>query len=147
MIGSLQITYYKGLLCSIKQKITNGEANIAKPILLLTIIRLIERGKVLGNKIVYNDVLKETYYAILKGYIVNDNTQQWTYVLKIVKGNDGFYHINGQTALKTPSEKYINEHIDYAYLDPELWDLLQDPLVRDEFRKAIINHYLKEEKE
>ena len=56
MIGSLQITYYKGLLCSIKQKITNGEANIAKPILLLTIIRLIERGKVLGNKIVYNDV-------------------------------------------------------------------------------------------
>ena len=35
MIGSLQITYYKGLLCSVKQKITNGEANIAKPILLL----------------------------------------------------------------------------------------------------------------
>ncbi len=144
MIGSLQVAYYKGLLCSIKQKITNGEANIAKPILLLTIIRLIERGKVLGNKIAYSDVLKETYYAILKGYTdIMTPVQYPFYYMR----NDGFYHINGQTALKTPSEKYINEHIDYAYLDPELWDLLQDSLVRDEFRKAIINHYLKEDKE
>ena len=93
---------------------------------------------------VYNDVLKEMYYAILKGYTdIMTPVQYPFYYMR----NDGFYHINGQTALKTPSEKYINEHIDYAYLDPELWDLLQDPLVRDEFRKAIINHYLKEDKE
>lgn len=42
----------------------------------------------------------------------------------------------------TPSAKYIRENIAYAYLDPELWDLLQDAEVRSEFREAIINHYL-----
>lgn len=64
-----------------------------------------------------------------------------------------YYHIKWKTKnekpcqAQSPSSKYLRENIDYAYLDPELWDLLQDPLVRDEFRKAIINHYLKEDKE
>ena len=40
------------------------------------------------------ELLQEQVKRLQNRYIVNDNTQQWTYVLKIVKGNDGFYHIN-----------------------------------------------------
>ena len=40
-----------------------------------------------------NDYLNKEIKRLQNRYIVNDDTQQWTYVLKIVKGYDGFYHI------------------------------------------------------
>lgn len=39
------------------------------------------------------ELLQEQVKRLQNRYIVNKNSQQWTYVLKIVKGNDGFYDI------------------------------------------------------
>lgn len=144
MSNNLQKSYYKGVICSIKQKITKGKANIAKPILLLTILNMIDRGELLGNRIVYNDLLKDRYRAILDEYTKDLTPLRYPFYYM---RNDGFYHIKGQTDLKTPSEGYILKNVSYAYLDPELWDLLQDPQTRDEFREAIISHYLKPDNE
>lgn len=144
MSNNLQKSYYSGILCSIKQKVSNGNANIAKPILLLTILRMIDRGELLGNRIVYNDLLKDRYVATLNGYTKDLTPLRYPFYYM---RNDGSYHIMGLTNLKTPSEGYILRNISYAYLDPELWDLLQDPQTRDEFREAIISHYLKPDKE
>lgn len=50
------------------------------------------------------ELLQEQVKRLQNRYIVNDNTQQWTYVLKIVKGNDGFYHIKSNYSKR----KYID---------------------------------------
>lgn len=50
------------------------------------------------------ELLQEQVKRLQNRYIVNDDTQQWTYVLKIVKGNDGFYHIKSNYSKR----KYID---------------------------------------
>lgn len=45
-----------------------GENNIAKPIMMLTILTLIGKGKIIGNKISYNDELVMTYNNIFKSF-------------------------------------------------------------------------------
>lgn len=51
------------------------------------------------------ELLQEQVKRLQNRYIVNDNTQQWTYVLKIVKGNDGFYHINSNYSKREYKDK------------------------------------------
>ena len=50
------------------------------------------------------ELLQEQVKRLQNRYIVNDDSQQWTYVLKIVKGNDGFYHIKSNYSKR----KYID---------------------------------------
>ena len=50
------------------------------------------------------ELLQEQVKRLQNRYIVNKNSQQWTYVLKIVKGNDGFYDIYS-TYTKSEYEK------------------------------------------
>ena len=51
-----------------------------------------------------NNYLNKEIKRLQNRYIVNKNSQQWTYVLKIVKGNDGFYDIYS-TYTKSEYEK------------------------------------------
>ena len=50
------------------------------------------------------ELLQEQVKRLQNRYIVNKNSQQWTYVLKIVKGSDGFYDIYS-TYTKSEYEK------------------------------------------
>lgn len=140
-MNHLQKEYYRTSLLSINQKITNGRGNIAKPILMLAIIDLIEEGHVIGNKIRYDDKLISTYNRIFKCYSETITLVQYPFYYM---RNDEFYSIKGKTDKKTPSGKYIRENIEYAYLDDGLWELLQDKAVRKEFRELIVNYYLKQ---
>jgi putative restriction endonuclease len=62
-----------------------------------------------------------------------------------------FYHIKWNAGVvpsrqaQSPSGKFLTENVDYAYLDDTLWELLQDKEIREEFKEAIITHYLKAE--
>ena len=42
----------------------------------------------------------------------------------------------------TPSAKYLREHLQYAKLDDELWELLQDAENREYFKQNIMNRYI-----
>lgn len=61
-----------------------------------------------------------------------------------------FYHLiwkQGAEVLKkftTPSAKYLREHLLYAKLDDELWELLQDAESREYIKQSIIRRYLTE---
>ena len=139
-MASIKLTYYKNMLLSATQKVTNGKANIAKPILLLTFFKLIEEGHIIGNKILFDEQLISTYNKIFKEYAeVITNPEYPFYYLR----NDGFYFIKGRTDKKTPSAKYLRDHCEYAYFDDGLWELLQEPESREELRNTIINHYLR----
>ena len=139
-MASIKLTYYKNMLLSATQKVTNGKANIAKPILLLTFFKVIAEGHIIGNKILLDEQLISTYKKIFKEYAeVITNPEYPFYYLR----NDGFYFIKGRTDKKTPSAKYLRDHCEYAYFDDGLWELLQDPESREELRNTIINHYLR----
>lgn len=141
-MNQLKKDYYTTALLTMNQKKTNGKSNIAKPILMLAIISLIEDGHIIGNQIHYDEELVDEYNRIFKNYSNSITLIQYPfYYLR----NDVFYSIKGKAEKKTPSGKYIRENIEYAYLDDGLWELLQDQTTRNEFRELIINYYLNTE--
>lgn len=158
---NLKFFAYRTALLKTKRGNNRGVFSNAKPLLVLAIINAIEEGVVIGNKIEFTNKELEDIYRKVSSKSYNSNCDIIRANVKVTPFNMPFFHLNAEeyyhikwktknekpSQAQSPSSKYLRENIDYAYLDPELWDLLQDPLVRDEFRKAIINHYLKEEKE
>ena len=93
----------QGVIMKIDYKINNNITNkayIVNGAILHDILIYVD--KVFAHKIYTfldekrkndNNYLNKEIKRLQNRYIVNDDTQQWTYVLKIVKGYDGFYHI------------------------------------------------------
>lgn len=139
--SQLAKSYYRTLLLSMKTAKRGNIINIAKPIMMLSIIELIQEGSILGNKILLTDDLIARYnrnYLEYREKPITLSVYPYYYL-----NSEEFYTIKGDTSRKTPSLVYIRENIEYAALDEDLWDLLQDPEVREEYRQAIINHFLK----
>ena len=56
--------------------------------------------------------------------------------------NDGFWHIQYQNLpIYINSVKAINNHVEYAYLDNALWDLLQDKEARKTIKEEIVRFF------
>ena len=129
------------MLLSVKVAKTKGKINLAKPILMLAIINEIEDGRILNNQIKYDASLIMTYKTLFYLY-TKDSITSPTYPYYYL-GNDGFYHLKKDKSIRTPSAKFLREHVEYAYLDEDLWDLLQDAEVRQEYKEAIIKYFIK----
>lgn len=141
MASSLKLEYYKNLLCSMKVAKLRGKINIAKPIMLLTIITLIGEGKIIGNKISFTNDIINTYNEIFLSYRPGNVTRP-IYPFYYLKSEE-FYYINGNTSRCTPSAKYLRENVEYAVLDDQLWDMLQDANIREELKQTIIKYFLR----
>lgn len=117
-----------------------GEIVIAKPILLLAIFELIEKGVILGNRINFSKELAEEY----KSQWIRFSNKPITLVQYpyYYLNSEEFYYIKGKTDRKTPSAKFIREQIEFAAFDDELWDLLQIPETREELKSTIIKFFL-----
>ena len=131
------------MLISLNQSKIGGTPNKAKPLLLLCILDCIEDGTMLNNRLLFNVVSSkyENYYPSIIGTVAR--VVYPFYFLTY----DGFYHLQWKDEpikTKAPSAKLIRENVEYAYLDNALWDLLQNPIIRREYRGLIINHYFKE---
>lgn len=136
----LKVTYYKNLLLSMNVAKHNGEIIIAKPIMLLTLLSLIEDGELIGNKFLYDDRLIARYKNLFFEYKPTSFTSP-IYPFYYLNSEE-FYMIKGDTSRRTPSTKFLRENVEFAAFDDELWELLQDSAVREEFRDAIIRHFL-----
>lgn len=146
---SLKVSYYRSVLLEIHRGNGHGVFSNAKPYLLLTIIKLIENGEIIGNRIQFdNSELLERYNSISKSYEPNRA------VTPISKpffhlNREPFYYLKWKSETNipkqatTPSAKFLRENVEYACLDDELWELLQDPETRNELREAIIQHFIK----
>lgn len=142
MASALQVSYYKDALVSIHVAKLRGVENIAKPVLMLAIFEGIADGSIIGNRIVYNDKLANDYkriYLEFRKPPITLPVYPYYYL-----HSDTFYHVKGDTSRKTPSVKYLKENVEYAALDEELWDLLQDSAIREEYRQAIIRRFLQQ---
>ena len=140
-VSRLRIEYYKNMLLSMNVARLHGDNNIAKPVLMLSIMQCIEEGTIIGNRIMLTKPLLDSYknyFQLFQPHKLTSIVYPYYYL-----NHDAFYFIKGDTSRKTPSSKFLREHVEYAALDDDLWDLLQDKEIRDEYRQAIINHFIK----
>lgn len=145
MYSRLKIEYYKNLLRTMRVSRVNGKNNYAKPILMLSILQGINNGSIIDNRIVLTESLINTYEAFFKEYCQQSITSP-IYPFYYLKG-DGFYHLVGGYSRKNPSAKYLRENVEYAKLDDDLWQLLQNEEARNEIKETIINYFIKPNKE
>ncbi|NJO64893.1 MAG: HNH endonuclease [Richelia sp. RM2_1_2] len=118
-----------------------------KPILLLSVIEMITTRQITQNKIPFNAELIATFLKL------------WSYLEPVRKPDIGlpFYHLTGdrfwhyqmkpgfegliaaKVKIRTPSE--IRGMVEYAYLDDELWELLQSSQERTILTHTLINSW------
>jgi len=119
-----------------------------KPIMLLSILDLIESGTIESNRIEYTPELIESFRRYFD--IVKEKDDAFNPYLP-------FWHLRGDKILhhraKEGMEKALNhissptgpnkmrEFIEYAYMDEELFSKLQKQGFRDEIRSIIVNNY------
>jgi putative restriction endonuclease len=121
-----------------------------KPLLLLSIIDLIEVDNIKDNKITLSDTLInifKSYFSIVSKEIDKPTINNPFYHLT----SDGFWnlipkegrppvYIQGRAG-KAPSVKILREEIQFAELDVSVWLILQDPHQRTLIRDALYSRY------
>lgn len=144
-------TYYSHELLKLNCAHIHGRKILAKPVLLLSIITAIEEKVVTKNKFVWSkeddsfNRLEEIYKDLYLGYIPNEYQTPLFKPFFHLK-HEGFWHLDVKdkdNIPKTSSICFLRNELNYAYLDPSLWDLLQYPEVREEYKQLIIDFFLK----
>lgn len=139
-MNQILVSFYKDAFNALHCSVYRGKVNIAKPLLLLSILKLIG-DDVQSNRIeIYS--IKEKYEELQKQYAATTPYQYPLYFLE----NEVFFHLKWkETRIKThtPSAKLIRENIEYAFLDNALWDLLQEQQMREYFQTLVVNNFLK----
>ncbi len=132
---------------SIRQAKIRGEVIIAKPVLLLAIIDGIDANVFLGNEFPLNDWLEERYLILMKQYTKNSQFDKPADISNPFwhLQSDGFWHLqhvkNPQEGM-TPTKRWLKEKVTLAYLDDDLWVLLQNKIWRQKLHDYIIEHKL-----
>jgi putative restriction endonuclease len=143
------LAYYINKFANLRVSRSNGVAP-NKPILLLSIIELISQGEIRRNQIPLSAELIATFLKL------------WSYLEPVRKPDIGlpFYHLTSdgfwyfemklglesliaaKVKIRTPST--IRQTVEYAYLDDELWSLLQNPQDRTVLTHTLINSWFNE---
>lgn len=123
----------------------SGIRKIAKPILILSLIYGIEKGLYNTNKFEYKE-LEHLYNEIFDKYAELAKQSEKTplcypfYYLQ----TDSFWHlskyIHGETKTLSPTSAWINNNVEYAYIDEELWLLLRNECYRNKLKNYIIEN-------
>ena len=134
---------YSQMFCRLKRGNTKGVFSNAKPIFLMTLLNY--PSFLLNNKLYWNDSdLKKSYEEIFHKYDITKVTPIWKPFFFL--SSEPFYNLIWKQnppfeLVKRPSGHILKEYLDYAKLDDELWELLQDETNRQYLRECIINHY------
>ncbi len=123
-----------------------------KPILLLSVIELIEQGQILENKILLSPSLAETFMK----YWAKATDRRPNIALPFFHLiSDGFWHLHTnvgyenalETARSIRAISRLREVVAYASLDDDLFLLLTDAHHREVIRQTLIRVYFPELKE
>ncbi|WP_414530482.1 HNH endonuclease [Nodularia chucula] len=140
------LAYYVNKFINLRVSRSGGVAP-NKPILLLSIIELVSQGEIKRNQIPLSAELIATFLKL------------WSHLEPVRKPdiglpfyhltNDGFWHyqmklgfeslIAAKVKIRTPST--IRETVEYAYLDEQLWQLLQNESNRTVLTHTLINSW------
>ena len=121
--------HYRESIADLNQNRLNGKVNIAKPALLLTVMQLIDQRWIRNNHIILTSEIEKLYSDLYHQYDPGSVVTQIYYSFCHLMG-DGFWHIRwleGEKKINSASRKFIDDNIDYVFLDDDLWILLQNP--------------------
>ena len=126
-----------------------GIKKIAKPVLLLDIIKGIENGTFKQNCFEYEQ-LDMIYEDIFKKYADMAKQTEHTpayYPFYYLQSSD-FWKLslltpNSERKTSTPSANWIRRNIEYAYINPVLWEMLQLKEYRSKLAEFIIEEKIK----
>lgn len=137
---SLKLDFYKDSFHQIRRNICRGRIINAKPCLLLAVIDSVRIGDICRNQFIYSEQIVNRYKEIWHHYLSGqDATPMWKPFFYLV--SDGFWHLqwkNGNNYKTATSSKFIRDNIEYAYLDEDLWDLLQNKEEREALKSELI---------
>lgn len=138
--------YYEDAIEHMRQAYTsqNGVRIIAKPILILSVIKGIKDGVFKINRFDYDEV-NAIYQPLFRRYFIEGRQENLTplyfpfYYLK----TDQFWHLswksNDCTKTVSPSAAWIKRNVDHAYIDDELWLLLKNDAYADKLKDFVVN--------
>ena len=141
--------YIKRIM-DIRQAKIRGEVIIAKPVLLLAVIDGIGTGIFKSNEFKLIEWLEEKYLMLMQQYMKSSQFDKPTDISNPFwhLQSDGFWHLKFCEKPEegaTPSKRWLKENVAYAYVDDDLWMLLQNKVWRTKLREYIIEHKLTED--
>lgn len=140
------LSYYLNRLTSLKRAVVKTSKAPHKPVLLLSVIDLIKIKQIKSNKIFISPELVARFNDNWKAFVTQDFfTPNFSLPFFHLR-SERFWHLQtepNREFLLTKSHsikslKSLNDTVDYAYLDEDLYNLLQHPKDRE-----IIYHHLK----
>jgi putative restriction endonuclease len=141
------LSYYAGKFINLKVDRSRGIA-LHKPILLMSVIELIGKGEINDNQIFltpeliatflkyWSHLAEETHEPKIYQPFFHLNTSNFWH-LQLVAGLD----IDISNSLKPKSIKGLQTLVEYAYLDNELFSLLQDTTSRSYLINVLANKW------
>lgn len=142
--------YYKDKLRSLNVDRSSGHPKPHKVCLLLSVLELIESGLIKDNRIMDCRELRTAFHHHFERFKKANDTENMNLPFYHLQG-DGFWHFQVKQDKRvdfeelvantaTPSMKRLFEVVDYAYLDPELFDYFSNSLVRLEIREVLLEN-------
>lgn len=151
MVTELRLRYYASEFLKLHCANVRGKQILAKPILLLAVIQSLDDRVIVENKFPWGkgsetfNRFKTIYENLYKGYLPSE------YQTPIFKPffhlkSEGFWHLKLSNLVAYPkasSVGFLNRNIEYAFLDDNLWEVLQDPGNRNYLREIVVLNYLR----
>lgn len=145
------LSIYTEMILSIHTGSINGKVALSKPIYITSIIEAIERHALTENEIkISNEFIRKRFGQLYeqvngnrKGYEVSFFVRPFFHL-----NSASFYHLIWKQGVEqskktsTPSAKYLREHLLYAKMDDDLWEMLQNAESREYIKNNIIRQYL-----
>ena len=139
--------YYANQVMNIRQAKIKGEVILAKPAFLVAVANGIDEGVFAENRFILSEWLERRYSLLMKKYTAKSQFSEVTGIEKPFwhLSTDGFWHLNCKVKAPegmTPSKKWLKDNVEYAYLDDDLWVLLQNQEWRKKVSEFIIEKKL-----
>jgi len=147
--NSESLKFYLKKFTHLRQGVTKYGKAPHKPILLLTLIELLEKGEITENKIYISPELvglfKETFALLVRTEHKADFFLPFYYL-----SGEGFWNIKTKAGsnlkIYISSFKGLNEVADYGYFSEDLFLLLINPESRNILKTMLLDHYFPESK-
>lgn len=141
------LTYYKIAFSSLDCLKVKGCCAPHKPILLLSVLELIDEGKIVANKIFPSDNLVIKFNKVWRTYVSEESSFSpncWTPFYHLQ--TDGFWHwgsLNDDLSVirGIRSQKQLKKHNIYAFFDNDLFELLMDGHNRTILRNSLLSFF------
>ena len=118
-----------------------GTAN-HKPILILSVLELITQQSIVKNQIFVSNELIETFKKYWSVLVDNSTYTDALHYPFVHLRREGFWHVKFKDTYEGDRIKTTNklkEKVEYAYLDDELFDLLQDAFSRQVLVDSLVS--------